>query len=131
MSWDPAEDYRQRQIEDNTRNIAEELRRQSNKDAYTKSSYTPNFSSHSGPIAKYYMSFGKKLWSFFIWDSIVGLPLFALITFGGAKILSKIPALMAESLINGIPNCYIIAWFVGTIVWIVLAIKKIKTLRYN
>lgn len=131
MSWDPSEDYRQRQIVDNTRIIAEELKRQSSKDAYINSSYTPNISYHSGPVAKNYMSFGKKLWSFFMWDSVVGLPLFALITFGGAIILSKIPipALTEESF--GIPNYLMITGIVGIIVWIVLAIIKIKKLRYK
>lgn len=133
MSWDPAEDYRQRQVVDNTRIIAEELQRQSNKDAYIKSSYTPNVRYHSGPMGKSYMSFGKKLWSFFMWDTVVGIPLLALITFVGSMILSKIPipALAVESFIIGIPNYFIVAGIVGIIVWVVLAIIKIKKLRYK
>ena len=133
MSWDPSEDFRQRQIADNTRIIAEELQRQSANDAYIKSSYTPNVKYHTGPVAKSYMSLGKKLLSFFIWDTIVGVPLSVLITFISSIILSNIPipALTMESLIIGIPNYFAISGILGILVWVVLAIIKIKKLKYK
>lgn len=139
MSWEEqARAFREQQIVDNTQRIADSLHREEvnrlHRELSSKSEFKINTTDSyiTGPT---YKSFGKKLWEFFVWDTVVGIPVFALITFVGALFLSMLPlpaVLRAETIILGIPNFFVATALVGIIVWVILAIIKIKKLhRYN
>ena len=131
MPWDIEEEIRTQRIVESNDRIYKELKGLSDSIENERRLSKINTSGHAVQQAKSYTPFIKKLWSFFMWDTIVGLPVFVLIAFVGTAVLSQFPlppVLTAESIVDGMPNYFIASAIVGIIVWGVLAIIKIMKL---
>ncbi|MBR4049100.1 MAG: hypothetical protein IKK09_01240 [Clostridia bacterium] len=136
MSWEEqANAFRQQQIADNTRQIADTLYREENRRIHNSlnsgSSDVRINTSAKGVTGKYYMSFGKKLFLFLKWESMIAIPvsLFAIIV--SLSILSNISALSSSSLVSGVEDYFLLSLALGVIIWIAIDIKIIQKLKYK